>query len=755
MDRDSSNKPSLLVTGARRTKPDGQWKKLSALNTQVAYRAHARRREKKSRQQAQAEEDAMVNRPISPLDVSASTAPKAENNVNLKHFTPERGQQLNSGFTMSYETAAAQNHYLVSNEDNHKSHESDGHESNSSSDIPFDQDIVGSVTSLSHQHSSPKKDNLSSNENYLASGRRTSLPSQRARDGIEGSRIPTWQHQVPLSRSFHVYDEILSNVLLDKIKLQEGTLLTHLHTNKRQVFLKKYDNISKEMQIHHSEISPSLEAPRPTLKHDSIAKVEHHREREVLESRLSSVPAHRAPSQQDLQALDPENTTHKKNTTGELATESVITMLSGKLNELNLQNQGTRDASSSPSMNNQSKLIYKAHGSENGSGQPSKRLNHTNDGSSSSSQSGNPDNDGSKKTRRKGESDDKRDDQGSDESISPGSQNEDERFLACPYWVRNPQRYRACSTKKLRDIAGLKQHLKRVHKKPDHHCPRCFRTFERRAKLGEHIRLNNCENRNGDPFADQIDYDTWKQIEKRERGCEKRLVWERIFKLLNPDQITPNSPYVRDQVANNLEHLVELFRFLEPQVVEAAIATRHRCGALMAPETQAVVDEALAIVKAASQNKSCDHPSQEYVWGPTNSEAGPYFNSELMGSQYQFSFSGNSMDLGASVPNIIWPVQQPEIQVLNQEHMMSMIWNRNESIATRHEMDGTIQPLGTSQDSDSSSTYPSSDQDLKEKAPANSIKGSDFEFLNFGTEGTSLFFQGDPQLDLNQESPLY
>lgn len=53
-----SNKPIVFVFGAKKGDADGRKKNLSAINTQVAYRAHERRREKnlKSRQRAQAKE---------------------------------------------------------------------------------------------------------------------------------------------------------------------------------------------------------------------------------------------------------------------------------------------------------------------------------------------------------------------------------------------------------------------------------------------------------------------------------------------------------------------------------------------------------------------------------------------------------------------------------------------------------------------------------------------------------------------------
>lgn len=60
----SSNKPIVFVFGAEKGDADGRKKNLSAINTQVAYRAHERRREKKSRQKAQGKEYEQVDQPL-------------------------------------------------------------------------------------------------------------------------------------------------------------------------------------------------------------------------------------------------------------------------------------------------------------------------------------------------------------------------------------------------------------------------------------------------------------------------------------------------------------------------------------------------------------------------------------------------------------------------------------------------------------------------------------------------------------------
>lgn len=96
----TSNKPIVFVFGAKKGDADGRKKNLSAINTQVAYRAHERRREKnlKTRQRAQAKEleDANLDQPTSALaaasgtDNSPTSSTKVELDTNHTRFSPQQ-----------------------------------------------------------------------------------------------------------------------------------------------------------------------------------------------------------------------------------------------------------------------------------------------------------------------------------------------------------------------------------------------------------------------------------------------------------------------------------------------------------------------------------------------------------------------------------------------------------------------------------------------------------------------------------------
>lgn len=93
MSSGSSNKPIVFVFGAKKGDTDARKRNLSAINTQVAYCAHERRREKnlKSRQRAQTKEEEKVDDSISPpvCNLSPASSFKAESVVDFNQ-SPSR-----------------------------------------------------------------------------------------------------------------------------------------------------------------------------------------------------------------------------------------------------------------------------------------------------------------------------------------------------------------------------------------------------------------------------------------------------------------------------------------------------------------------------------------------------------------------------------------------------------------------------------------------------------------------------------------
>lgn len=169
-----SNKPIVFVFGTEKGDAVGRKKNLSAINTQVAYRAHERRREKKCRQRAQAKEDGKVDQSTLPTDASASTSVKIENKVDFNHFVPGAVPQQQKPIVVTErELAVPQNLVavlhgfskaglarpaLINNSNNHPRPCNDRRESDLSSDISSEHDAIWSASPSSNRHSSPGTD---------------------------------------------------------------------------------------------------------------------------------------------------------------------------------------------------------------------------------------------------------------------------------------------------------------------------------------------------------------------------------------------------------------------------------------------------------------------------------------------------------------------------------------------------------------------------------------------------------------------
>lgn len=131
-----------------------------------------------------------------------------------------------------------------------------------------------------------------------------------------------------------------------------------------------------------------------------------------------------------------------------------------------------------------------------------------------------------------------------------------QRLLACPYAKFDPERYsernqvekqyRGCSGRYLTDISRLKQHLYRVHKRPEHHCARCFEIFKSKEELNVHSRqaescpLSEC------CFAEKFGEDQMKELKKKRPGKTVEQSWYIIFEILFPGTDAPDSPFIDD-----------------------------------------------------------------------------------------------------------------------------------------------------------------------------------------------------------------
>lgn len=121
-------------------------------------------------------------------------------------------------------------------------------------------------------------------------------------------------------------------------------------------------------------------------------------------------------------------------------------------------------------------------------------------------------------------------------------------FLACPFMKWNPREYRHSCIKKLRDMHGLKKHIQEKHFV--NHCPECFmRPSEDTTVIPPHpcIEMSGLSPR---PTAGLITVDMQAAIKERLGArLSQKEKWERLFKIIFPQEPIPSSPYLDHEMA--------------------------------------------------------------------------------------------------------------------------------------------------------------------------------------------------------------
>ena len=178
------------------------------------------------------------------------------------------------------------------------------------------------------------------------------------------------------------------------------------------------------------------------------------------------------------------------------------------------------------------------------------------------------------------------------------------KLLACPYTKFDPQRYseqnvaekkyRGCSSCYIRDVPRLKQHLYRVHRRPEHHCPSCFSSFDSRAPLDAHIVERSCVMVSS-PFDDKMTPDQVTAIKRREMGRDRIEAWFDIFKILFPDTPPPMDPYLDSIQCQVDPDFREFFLREAPPILAANIGSQVLGYALLPQEEQSWLESVLEV----------------------------------------------------------------------------------------------------------------------------------------------------------------
>lgn len=142
----------------------------------------------------------------------------------------------------------------------------------------------------------------------------------------------------------------------------------------------------------------------------------------------------------------------------------------------------------------------------------------------------------------------------------------------------------------LKDISRLKQHLWRVHRRPDYFCCICFATFESQALLFDHTKQRSCDETDN-PFHERISEEQLTLIKGRNKNGDHVKQWYGIFRILFPHQPEPVSPYTEGNGA--VDHFAALFRWFGPEeFLDMLRDRRNRRGRSLDMSTRLIALEA-------------------------------------------------------------------------------------------------------------------------------------------------------------------
>ncbi|OQV06109.1 hypothetical protein CLAIMM_10734, partial [Cladophialophora immunda] len=150
-----------------------------------------------------------------------------------------------------------------------------------------------------------------------------------------------------------------------------------------------------------------------------------------------------------------------------------------------------------------------------------------------------------------------------------------------------------CSSCFLRDIARLKQHLYRVHRRPEHHCPTCFSSFDSKGVLDAHIVERSCQPQVS-PFEEKMTQDQLTAIKRREMGRNRSDAWFDIYKILFPNSALPLDPYADSTHADTVQDFIAFFEREGREVLASEINQRMFGAVAWWPRQQEFVEEVLA-----------------------------------------------------------------------------------------------------------------------------------------------------------------
>jgi hypothetical protein len=179
----------------------------------------------------------------------------------------------------------------------------------------------------------------------------------------------------------------------------------------------------------------------------------------------------------------------------------------------------------------------------------------------------------------------------------------DGRLLACPYYKYNPIRfsehniqekhYRGCSSGYLSTISRLKQHLYRVHRRPEFYCRSCFQVFQSEDELDVHTRTRPSCEPCAPKFAEKMTVEQMAGVKRRKPGKTPSDTWFAIFRILFPEASLPESPYADSVSTNAIRAFMDHFQRRGQALLSGLIHEQLGSTLVLHSDQQRILDSAL------------------------------------------------------------------------------------------------------------------------------------------------------------------
>jgi hypothetical protein len=145
-------------------------------------------------------------------------------------------------------------------------------------------------------------------------------------------------------------------------------------------------------------------------------------------------------------------------------------------------------------------------------------------------------------------------------------------WLACPFYKKDPVKYRHCHGRVISTIAHLKQHFTRSHQLPIY-CPICKELFENEATRDTHSQLLSCQPRT-DIIHEGLTTDQKRQLGRRApSSLSEEGQWFWVFDILFPRfQPRPRSAYINIELSAEMENFQDFLPLEGPRVILSEMA---------------------------------------------------------------------------------------------------------------------------------------------------------------------------------------